>query len=165
MRRRRSWTSSRNCHRRVRRRNHKQHRGEGVLMRRSLMKLLAAAIALAPSLLQAQQSAVLLDQVNLVGLPSVAQPSEFSFTAATAQALTVTLTDFKAPAAFVSLQIAVTLDDAGVGPAAAPRPSRGLRGAHREPDELPSRRFLLRQYPGTGLFVDHRYLDVEHEFH
>ena len=51
-------------------------------MRRPLIKFLAAAaIALAPSLLQAQQANVLLDQVNLVGLPTVAQPSQFSFTA------------------------------------------------------------------------------------
>ena len=71
-------------------------------MSRTLMKFLAAAIALAPSLLQAQQGAVLLNQVNLVGLPTVAQPSQFSFTAATAQALTVTLTDFQVPAAFTS---------------------------------------------------------------
>src|SRR6202522_3273061 len=115
MRRRRSWTSLRNCHRRVPRRNHKQHWGEGVLMRRPLMKFLAAAIALAPSLLQAQQSAVLLDQVNLVGLPTVAQPSQFSFTAATAQALTLTLTDFQVPAAFTSLQVAVTVGNTLVG--------------------------------------------------
>ena len=84
-------------------------------MRRSLMKFLSAAIALAPSLLQAQQANVLLDQVNLVGLPTVAQPSQFSFTAATAQALTVTLTDFQVPAAFTSLQVAVTVGNTFVG--------------------------------------------------
>jgi plastocyanin len=81
------------------------------------MKFLAAAIALAPSLLQAQQGAVLLNQVNLVGLPTVAQPSQFSFTAATAQALTVTLTDFQVPAAFTSLQVAVTVGNTLVGSA------------------------------------------------
>jgi hypothetical protein len=86
-------------------------------MSRTLMKFLAAAIALAPSLLQAQQGAVLLDQVNLVGLPTVAQPSQFSFTAATAQALTVTLTDFQVPAAFTSLQVAVTVGNTLVGSA------------------------------------------------
>jgi plastocyanin len=86
-------------------------------MRRPLMKFLAAAIALAPSLLQAQQANVLLDQVNLVGLPTVAQPSQFSFTAATAQALTVTLTDFQVPAAFTSLQVAVTVGNTLVGSA------------------------------------------------
>jgi plastocyanin len=86
-------------------------------MRRTLMKFLAAAIALAPSLLQAQQGAVLLNQVNLVGLPTVAQPSQFSFTAATAQALTVTLTDFQVPAAFTSLQVAVTVGNTLVGSA------------------------------------------------
>jgi hypothetical protein len=86
-------------------------------MSRTLMKFLAAAIALAPSLLQAQQGAVLLNQVNLVGLPTVAQPSQFSFTAATAQALTVTLTDFQVPAAFTSLQVAVTVGNTLVGSA------------------------------------------------
>ncbi len=86
-------------------------------MSRTLMKFLAAAIALTPSLLQAQQGAVLLDQVNLVGLPTVAQPSQFSFTAATAQALTVTLTDFQVPAAFTSLQVAVTVGNTLVGSA------------------------------------------------
>jgi hypothetical protein len=85
-------------------------------MRRPLIKFLAAAaIALAPPLLQAQQANVLLDQVNLVGLPTVAQPSQFSFTAATAQALTVTLTDFQVPAAFTSLQVAVTVGNTLVG--------------------------------------------------
>jgi len=86
-------------------------------MNRTLTKFLAAAIALAPSLLQAQQGAVLLNQVNLVGLPTVAQPSQFSFTAATAQALTVTLTDFQVPAAFTSLQVAVTVGNTLVGSA------------------------------------------------
>ena len=86
-------------------------------MSRTLMKFLAAALALAPSLLQAQQGAVLLNQVNLVGLPTVAQPSQFSFTAATAQALTVTLTDFQVPAAFTSLQVAVTVGNTLVGSA------------------------------------------------
>ncbi len=84
-------------------------------MRRPLIKFLAAAIALAPSLLQAQQGAVLLNQVNLVGLPTVAQPSQFSFTAATAQALTVTLTDFQVPAASTSQQVAVTVGNTLVG--------------------------------------------------
>ena len=86
-------------------------------MRRSLMKFLAAAIALAPPLLHAQQATVVLNQVNLVGLPTVAQPSQFSFTAATAQALTVTLTDFQVPAAFTLLQVAVTLGNTLVGQA------------------------------------------------
>jgi hypothetical protein len=58
---------------------------------------------------------VLFDQTNLVGLPTVAAPSQYSFTASTAQALTLTLTDFKIPAAFTSLQVAVTLGDTLVG--------------------------------------------------
>jgi hypothetical protein len=90
---------------------------------RPLIKFLAtAAIALAPPLLQAQQANVLVDQVNLVGLPTVAQPSQFFFTAATAQALTVTLTDFQVPAAFTSLQVAVTVGNTLVG-AASVNPS------------------------------------------
>jgi hypothetical protein len=58
---------------------------------------------------------VLLDEAQLIGLPDVASPSEYSFTASDAQALTVTLTDFQTPAAFGSLQIAVTLGDTLVG--------------------------------------------------
>jgi plastocyanin len=60
---------------------------------------------------------VLLDETNLVGLPTVAAPSSFSFTAATAQALTLTLTDLQIPAAFTSVQVAVTLGDVLVGSA------------------------------------------------
>jgi plastocyanin len=88
-------------------------------MRNILIKCLWALATCAPLLAATAGADVLLDETNLVGLPSVPQPSEFSFTAATAQALTVTLTDFKTPAAFVSLQIAVTLDDAVVGTPAA----------------------------------------------
>jgi hypothetical protein len=57
----------------------------------------------------------LLDQTSMVGLPTVAAPQEYSFTATATEALTVTLTDFKVPAAFSSLQIAVTQADALVG--------------------------------------------------
>ncbi|MGO9329114.1 MAG: hypothetical protein ACLQJ0_13475 [Steroidobacteraceae bacterium] len=60
---------------------------------------------------------VLLDETSIVAAPGVAQASEFSFTATTAQALTVTLMDDKAPAVFQSLQIAVTLGDTLVGTA------------------------------------------------
>ena len=84
-------------------------------MRSTFIKCLWAIAAFAPLLTGAARADVLLDETNLVGLPSVAQPSEFSFTAANAQALTVTLTDFQQPAAFTSLQIAVTLNDAVVG--------------------------------------------------
>jgi plastocyanin len=84
-------------------------------MRSTLIKCLWAIAAFAPLLAATAGADVLLDETNMVGLPSVAQPSEFSFTAANAQALTVTLTDFQQPAAFTSLQIAVTLDDAVVG--------------------------------------------------
>src|SRR5208283_4373898 len=62
---------------------------------------------------------VLLNQTNLIGLPSVAATSQFSFTATTAEALTLTLTDLKVPAAFSSLQVAVTLNDTLVGSATA----------------------------------------------
>jgi hypothetical protein len=59
----------------------------------------------------------LLDETNLVAASGIAAGSEFSFNASTAQALTVTLTDIQTPAAFQSLQIAVTLGDALVGTA------------------------------------------------
>src|ERR1700677_991733 len=88
-------------------------------MRSTLIKYLWAIAAFAPLLAATAGADVLLDETNLVGLPGVAQPSEFSFTAPNAQALTVTLTDFQQPAAFTSLQIAVTLDDAVVGTPAA----------------------------------------------
>jgi len=61
---------------------------------------------------------VLLDQEKLVAAPGVAPPSEYPFTLSTAQPLTVTLTDFQTPAAFTSLQLAVTLGDALVGTSA-----------------------------------------------
>jgi plastocyanin len=92
-------------------------------MRSTLIKCLWAFAAFAPLLAATAGADVLLDETNLVGLPSVAQPSEYSFTAANAQALTVTLTDFAVPAAFVSLQIAVTLDDAVVGTPASVDPT------------------------------------------
>ncbi len=58
---------------------------------------------------------VLLDDTKLIGLPTVAPPSEHAFTATAAEALTVTLTDIQAPAAFTALQMAVTLGDTVVG--------------------------------------------------
>lgn len=64
----------------------------------------------------AQSPAVYL-QTCAVGTAAVAPPSEYFFTASSAAALTVTLTDFQAPAAFTSLQVAVTLDGALVGTA------------------------------------------------
>jgi hypothetical protein len=65
----------------------------------------------------AARADVLLDQTSLIGLPGVAPPVEYSFTASTAQALTLTLTDLAIPAAFGSLEVAVTLNDALVGTA------------------------------------------------
>ena len=61
----------------------------------------------------------LLNQATEIGTAGVALPSEYSFTATTAQALTVTLTDLQVPAAFApaSLQIAVTLGNTLVGTA------------------------------------------------
>jgi hypothetical protein len=85
-------------------------------MRTPLIRYFVAGGALAVTLLtSAVRADVLVDQVDMVGLPSVAQPSNYSFTAASAQALTLTLTDFQIPAAFASLQVAVTLGDALVG--------------------------------------------------
>jgi hypothetical protein len=59
----------------------------------------------------------LLDQTSIVAATGVAAASEFSFTATTAEALVVTLKDVQTPAAFQSLQIAVTLGDTLVGQA------------------------------------------------
>jgi plastocyanin len=83
-------------------------------MRRSMLKLLLAALS-AVSFDAAVLADVLYDQTNLIGLPSVASPSDFPFTATAAEALTVTLTDFHTPAAFTSLQVAVTLGESLVG--------------------------------------------------
>jgi hypothetical protein len=77
----------------------------------ALMAMLAGLCGLAP----ASRADVLFDQTSLVAASGVAPPSEHTFTVATAQALTVTLTDFQTPAAFTSLQIAVTLGDTLVG--------------------------------------------------
>jgi hypothetical protein len=84
-------------------------------MRSLLLKLFLSVAAIAPLLVGSARADVLLDQAKLIGLPTVAQPSERAFTATAAEALTVTLTDFKAPAAFVTLQVAVTLGDKLVG--------------------------------------------------
>ncbi len=84
------------------------------MRRLSVLRMLAAS-ALCFVLAGTAGATVLLDETNLVALPTVAAPSEFAFTTTTAQALTVTLTDLQAPAAFQSLQIAVTLGDTVVG--------------------------------------------------
>src|SRR3981189_2605193 len=84
-------------------------------MRSLLLKFLFSAAAIAPLVAGSAQADVLLDQAKLIGLPTVAQPSEHAFTATAAEALTVTLKDFTAPAAFVSLQVAVTLGDKLMG--------------------------------------------------
>lgn len=64
------------------------------------------------------QADSILDETNVVAAAGAAPTSEFSFTATTAQALTVTLTDQQIPASFQSLQIAVTLGNQLVGTAA-----------------------------------------------
>src|SRR6201999_2454259 len=53
----------------------------------------------------------LLNQTNVVGLQTLAAPSQHAFTDSAAEALRVTVRDFQTPAAFESLQIAVTLGD------------------------------------------------------
>jgi hypothetical protein len=85
-------------------------------MRRLSARLLAA-VGLCASMCGLARADVLLNQTNIVGLPTVAAPSQHAFTVATAAALTVTLTDFQQPAAFSALQVAVTLDDTLVGAA------------------------------------------------
>jgi hypothetical protein len=87
-------------------------------MRRFAMNMLQIFAAVGIMAARTASADVLLDQTNLVGLPSVAAPAQLSFTATTAQALTLTLTDLQVPAAFGSLQVAVTLGDALVGSAA-----------------------------------------------
>ncbi len=86
-------------------------------MRGVSARLLLNSILVCACLMGAARADVLLDQTSLVGLPGVAAPVEYSFTASTAQALTLTVTDFATPAAFGSLEVAVTLNDALVGKA------------------------------------------------
>jgi hypothetical protein len=86
-------------------------------MRRLPVKYVLGLLWIAVCGTASAQSTTLFDQTDAVGLPTVAPPSQYSFTAATAQALTVTLTDFKFPAAFQKLQIGVTLGDTLVGSA------------------------------------------------
>jgi len=80
-------------------------------MRRSTVGLLLAASALCALLTGGARAAVVYDTAQIVSIPTVAPAQEYSFSTTTAQALTVTLTDFQTPAAFGSLQIAVTLGD------------------------------------------------------
>ncbi len=60
---------------------------------------------------------MLLDATSIFPAATAPVPSEYAFTTTTAEALTVTLTDFKQPAAFTDLEIAVTLGDVLVGTA------------------------------------------------
>jgi hypothetical protein len=85
-----------------------------MLNRAAVLLNLFALVVLAAAPARAD---VLLDQTDIIGVPSVAPPAQFSFTAATSQALTLTLTDLQTPAAFTSLQVAVTLGNALVGSA------------------------------------------------
>jgi len=93
-------------------------------MRRLMVKLLLAAVS-AVAFDAAVLADVLYDQTTLVGLPSAASPTEFPFAAPATEALTVTLTDFQTPAAFSSLQIAVTSGDALIGKGAADAVTHG----------------------------------------
>jgi len=86
-------------------------------MRGSSARFLRHSILICGCLMGAARADVLLDQTSAVGLPGVAPPVEYSFTESTAQALTLTLTDLATPAAFGSLEVAVTLNDALVGTA------------------------------------------------
>ena len=95
-------------------------RSPSAAVRSALGAQLSLVLAAVAALLMCWGSAradVLIDDTNLVGLPTVAAPSQFSFTATATEALTVTLTDFQTPAAFSNLQIAVTQDDTLVGSA------------------------------------------------
>jgi hypothetical protein len=94
---------------------------QGHLMRHfiALWALALAALAALAASAGSAQADVLLDETNLIGLPGVAAPSKFSFTASSTQALTLTLKDLQIPAAFGALQVVVTLGDTLVGSAAA----------------------------------------------
>jgi hypothetical protein len=87
------------------------------LMRRILAALISMLAGFAV-FASAAHADVLLDQANLVAAKGVAPPSEYPFTVATAEPLTITLTDFQTPAPFTSLQLAVTLGDTLVGTSA-----------------------------------------------
>ncbi len=86
-------------------------------MQKFLLPSLLGFFMLAGSPGGAARADVLLDDTNLVGLASVAPPAELAFTTTEAQALNLTLTDFQQPAAFGTLQVAVTLGDTLVGSA------------------------------------------------
>ena len=80
-------------------------------MNRSVAALALSVFLIGASFAGIAHADTLLNQTNIVGLPTIAAPSQHAFTDATAEALSVTLTDFQTPAAFSSLQIAVTLGD------------------------------------------------------
>jgi plastocyanin len=86
-------------------------------MHRLLATLASSALLMALDLGGGARADTLLNQTNIVGLQAQAAPSQHAFTDMIAEALTVTLTDFQTPAAFSSLQIAVTLGDTLVGSA------------------------------------------------
>ena len=83
------------------------------LLARAGLLLALSAAGLSP----AARADTLLDQTRIIAASGVAAPSEFSFTASTAQALIATLTDDQELAAFQNLEIAVTLGDTLVGTA------------------------------------------------
>ncbi|HTV95889.1 MAG TPA: hypothetical protein VME42_07785 [Steroidobacteraceae bacterium] len=87
-----------------------RRRNQELYLLASLCMAWLAALAAA-----AARADVLFDQTNLVGVAGVAAPVQYSFTESSAQALVLTLTDEQEPAAFSSLQVAVTLGDALVG--------------------------------------------------
>jgi plastocyanin len=88
----------------------------GVACRAGARLTLAGVLALV-GFWGAASADTILDQSSIVELPTVAAPSTFSFTATATEALTLTLTDFQTPAAFTSLQVAVTQNDTLVGSA------------------------------------------------
>lgn len=86
--------------------------------RRAGRRLAVGAVLALTGFWGAASADTILDQSTIVGLPTVAAPSTFTFTATATEALTLTLTDFQEPAAFTSLQVAVTQNAALVGSAA-----------------------------------------------
>lgn len=83
------------------------------LLRACATVVLLGAGTLCGALAAVASGNVLLDQTNIIGLPTVAAPVQFSFSVAGASVVTVT--DLAEPAAFVQLEAVLVSNDALVG--------------------------------------------------
>jgi hypothetical protein len=102
------------------------------ILLRGLLAPIFALLFLNAILAASAYADVLFNQTDLVGLPTVAAPAQYSFTESTAEALVLTLTDLQEPAPFTSLQVAVTLGDALVGSGTV------AAGAHTATVDIPA---------------------------